>query len=181
MVNLDRALVVGFCYRHSLMASAMDWVEKHFTKERQFLESWDELDIVCARNAAIDDYVLPAAAKDKTLEWAILIDNDVTISHPGIENFLRLDGDLIACECKCRNSGAWESLSAFHLNLAAVRIEVFRRVSPPWFLIEYDEKAKRIVTCECRHFARRAVAAGFKVVHGGYCGHNPEGKWHCPS
>ena len=65
----------------------------------------------------------------------------------------------------------------FHTTFWFARIEVFRAVPPPWFRFVYSDDGCEMLQCECQFFRDRAVAAGFKVCSGGWCGHGCESKW----
>jgi hypothetical protein len=128
------------------------------------------------RNRAVRDVVLPKAA-ELGAEWALFIDNDVTITHPGVETFLALDGDLVSCHCRMRTPAAWSAENSFHTTFWFARIEIFRALPPPWFRFVYSDDGCEMLQCECQFFRDRVLASGFSVQSGGWCGHGCEAKW----
>lgn len=158
--GVDRRLV--------LTPAALSWVKATFPPENVF--SVNIGPYLCARNAAIRDCVLPVAA-DRGAEWLLSVDNDVTITHPGVENFLQAAGDVVACECPMPSPHTWSDPGAFHTPLWRCRIEVLKTVEPPWFDFVYSPDNCQLLMCDCQFFAAKARAAGFSVAHAGHCEH----------
>jgi len=176
MFGFNNAIVVGNEFRHPLRPSAQKWLAERVLPGRYFGLSWDESDIIAFRNRAIRDVALPKAA-ELGAEWALFVDNDVTITHPGVENFLAVTGDVVSCRCRMRTNAPWARVDSFHTTFWFARVAVFRAIPPPWFQFVYSPDGCEMLACECQFFRDRAVAAGFKVCSGGWCGHGCEAKW----
>lgn len=174
-MDLSRAILVANLYRHPLNHTTAAWVNATFTPERQYGLPWDRLDLIAFRNRAVRDVVLVQPAE---IEWAVFVDNDVTITHPGVDEFLKLTADVASCRCPMPpGTEAWRTANAFHTTFWFARIEVFRAMAPPWFEFRYSVDGCEMLACECQVFAEKVRAAGFTVAHGGRCGHACEGKW----
>jgi len=176
MFDFSKAIVIGNEFRHPLRDSAQEWLSQHVLPGRYFGIDWDTADLMAFRNRAVRDVVLPKAA-ELGAEWALFIDNDVTITHPGVETFLALDGDLVSCHCRMRTPAAWSAENSFHTTFWFARIEIFRTLPPPWFRFVYSDDGCEMLQCECQFFRDRVLAAGFSVQSGGWCGHGCEAKW----
>jgi hypothetical protein len=61
---------------------------------------------------------------------------------------------------------AWDSSEAFRLSLTWFRIEVFRRLQPPWFRLVYSPDGCDILQCQCEELAARSVQTGFRTAAG---------------
>ena len=176
MFDFSKAIVIGNEFRHPLRESARKWLAERVPPGRYFGISWDETDIITFRNRAIRDVALPKAAELRA-EWALFIDNDVTVTHPGVEKFLAIDGDVVSCRCRMRTNAPWARVDSFHTTFWFARLEVFRALPPPWFQFVYSPDGCELFRCECQFFRDRATTAGFSVRHGGWCGHGCEAKW----
>ncbi|HUT88732.1 MAG TPA: hypothetical protein VMY37_04505 [Thermoguttaceae bacterium] len=186
MISLDRALIVCFQYGgfdaegrqiwESLQASSTVWIRNTFPDKH--IRGIHYAPYLCARNRAIRDLVLAADPGD--FDWVLSIDHDVSVTHPGAENFLSVPGDVVACECYMANPRAWDALDAFHTPFWRARVEVFRQVPPPWFAYPYSPDGCEILDCDCGYFAAKCLAAGFTVAHGGRCSHQPSGTYQRP-
>ncbi|MEI8371331.1 MAG: hypothetical protein WCJ35_00700 [Planctomycetota bacterium] len=88
-----------------------------------------------------------------------------------------LGGDLVSCHCRMRTPAAWSGENSFHTTFWFARIEIFRMLPPPWFRFVYSDDGCEMLQCECQFFRDRALAAGFSVQSGGWCGHGCEAKW----
>lgn len=176
MFDFNNAIVVGNEFRHPLRESARKWLAEQALPSRYFGIRWDETDIITFRNRAVRDVVLPKAT-EFGVEWALFIDNDVTITHPGVEKFLAIDADVASARCRMRTDVPWACVDSFHTTFWFARVEVFRTIPPPWFQFVYSDDGCELVQCECQFFRDRVTAAGFSVLHGGWCGHACEGKW----
>jgi len=173
MFDPAATIVVAFEYGAGVRDSTHQWITKTFPAEN--IRSVRLSPLIVARNRAIRDMVLPVADKFST---ALFIDNDVTITHPGLENWLALEGDVVSCECAMRHPNAWAPLDAFHNPLWRCSMQVLQAIQPPWFHWIYADDGCGIVGCDCRYFALKVIAAGFSVCHGGHCGHTMNGSWH---
>jgi hypothetical protein len=162
----------GLARRLLLMPSSLQWIKATFPPENVFSVNIEPY--LCARNRAIRDCVLPVAA-ERGFEWLLSIDNDVTITHPGVEMFLRAQGDVVACRCPMPKPHAWEDPGAFHTPLWRCRVSMLRAIQPPWFDFVYSEDNCRLLTCDCQYFAAKCRAAGFSVGHAGHSGHGNQG------
>ena len=129
MFDFSRAIVIGNEFRHPLRQSAEKWLGERVLPGRYFGISWDESDLITFRNRAIRDGALPKAAEFGA-EWALFIDNDVTITHPGFEHFLATEGDVVSCRCRMRTSVPWACIDSFHTTFWFARIKVFRELRP---------------------------------------------------
>jgi hypothetical protein len=176
MFDFSKAIVIGNEFRHPLRPSAQKWLADHVLPGRYFGISWDRCDIITFRNRAIRDVALPKAA-ELGAELVLFIDNDVTITHPGVEHFLATEGDVVACRCRLYSATPWARRDSFHTPFWFARIDVFRVLPPPWFQFVHSADGCELVRCECQFFRDRAVAAGFTVRSGGWCGHGCEGRW----
>ncbi len=170
-----KTLVVCFEHGHAITQTARAWLSQRFAATIADAVCIAESPYICARNLAVRDVVLPRAGQ---FDFALFIDNDVTPTHPGTDAFLRLDADVAACECRMPLPGAWDRPDAFHTPLWWCRMEVLRRIEAPWFLFAYGPDGCSLRECDCRYFARKVLAAGFSIAHGGHCGHHAEGQWH---
>jgi hypothetical protein len=174
MIDLSKTVVVCNEFRHPIRRSAAAWLAEHVDEDRVNRIDWDWLDIPTYRNRVVRDIVLPAA---DACDWALFVDNDVTITHPGMERFLALEADVASARCRMRRDLIWCRPDAFHCTLWFARIEVFQRIDPPWFRFVYSDDGCEMLGCECRYFRDKVQAAGYHVAHGGWCGHACEAKW----
>jgi len=172
MIDLTKTIVVCNEYKHPVRKSVVDWLKDNINEDNINRIDWNFLDIPTYRNRVIRDIVIPSE-----LEWALFIDNDVTITHPGMENFLAINADVASARCRMRRDLIWIRPDAFHCTLWYARTEVFRKLTPPWFKFTYSEDGCEMTGCECQYFRDRVVAAGYTVVNGGWCGHSCEAKW----
>jgi hypothetical protein len=171
MIDLSNSMAVVFaCKNHPARRTTIDWLREHVPKV--YLH-WKE-PAVAARNTAIRDLVLPEVG---TRDWCLFVDNDVTITHPGVERWLEVPGDVVACRWGGPNT--WHSdPTAFHQTLWRARPEVFARIEPPWFFWEYtDDGCDVKYPCDCEYFRQKALAAEVEIRHGGRCSHQQSRSW----
>lgn len=175
-IDPAKTLVTGFTYggyddkgrllRAPLLIPTRLWIERTFPKENIFNVCGSPL--ICARNRTIRDFVLPKA---DAYEWYLSIDNDITITHPGVYRFLSLKADVISCNCRIAGGQGWDDPRAFHTGFWCCRIAVLKAIKPPWFLYPYSDDGCELLGCSCSYFRDKVLAAGFSVKHGGHCGH----------
>jgi len=180
--SFDKAMASGFEFggldtagapvRVPLKNSAQRWLHENFREDRIF--GVCKSPYLAARNSAIRDAVLPLVGQ---VEWAVFIDNDVTITHPGLKHFLTAEGDVVACQCKMRTPDAWNAPDAFHTPFWRCRVEVFEKIPAPWFEYPYSPDGCDVLGCDCQEFARKVLKAGFSITHAGHCGHACTGTW----
>ena len=153
-----------------------EWLAMNFAEGRakQFQR---EGFVVAARNAIIRDVALPLIKELPGIEWCWFVDNDVTLNHPGLDNWLKVPGDVVSCNCFHRNENAWATEDAFHTHFWRCRPEVLLQIAPPWFDTNVSPDGCDQYGCECITFALRAQRAGFTVRHGGWCGHDSARTW----
>jgi len=178
----DKTIVVAFEFgglddsgrprRKTLKPSSQHWLRENFPTDNLF--GICKAPYLAARNSAIRDVVLPRAEE---FGWAMFIDNDVTITHPGLENFLAVEADVVSCTCKMRQADAWATPDAFHTPFWRCRVEVLEEIPAPWFEYPYSPDGCDVLGCDCMQFARKAKAAGFSIAHAGHCGHACMGSW----
>ena len=174
MIDLSRAILVANLYRHGLNSSCRTWAQQ-FCPGRDFGVRGERMDLLSYRNRVVRDIVLKQPSE---IEWAVFLDNDVTITCPGVDRFLVLDADVASCEFSVSPQvEPWARPDSFHTTFWFARIEVFRRIPPPWFAFGYSADGCDMEKCECMVFAEKVLAAGFSIAHGGHCGHACEGKW----
>ncbi|HOD83620.1 MAG TPA: hypothetical protein PKG77_19555 [Phycisphaerae bacterium] len=91
------------------------------------------------------------------------------------EPFLNeLGGDIVCATYPCGNSHAWDHTDAFHTGLWRTTRAAMLKIQPPWFTNDYaDPMHIRPAGCECASFARKAIAAGLKIVRSGEADHTP--------
>jgi len=180
--QFDNAMAVGFEFgglddtgrpiRLPLTNATAQWLAENFREDRLF--GMCKSPYLAARNSAIRDVVLPHSTD---CEWAVFVDNDVTVTHPGVQQFLAAEGDVVACTCKMRQADAWNAPGAFHTPFWRCRIEVLKAIEPPWFEYPYSPDGCDLLGCDCMEFARKVIGAGFSIAHAGHCGHACTGTW----
>lgn len=176
-MDLSRSILIANLYRHGLNATSAAWVREHFPPDcgRVFGVEWPRVDLLAYRNRVIRDIAL---RQPPGIEWLLSIDNDVTITTPGMEHFLALAADVASCDCRMPpGTDPWCRPHSFHTTCWFARIDVFRRIPAPWFSFRYSADGCEMLACECQVFAEKVQAAGFTIAHGGWCGHGCEGKW----
>ena len=183
-VDPKRTLIVCFEYGGienghyrwlPVLSSVQQWVSKQFATRN--VVHVNSAPLICARNRAIRDVVLPRV---DDFEWLISIDNDVTITHPGVEMFMAVEADVVSCRCRVQGKHAWAAPTSFHNPFWRCRMEVFRRLAPPWFRLRYSPDMCEVTACECQYFRDKCLAARFTVAHGGRCGHKMAGSHNIP-
>jgi len=185
-VNLapEKTLVVGFVYgglsetgrkpQRPLLKPTADWLTANFPSDN--IIGINHGPLVCARNTAIRDLVIrDAVTMGRKFDWFFSVDNDVTITVPGITHFLKVQADVVSCDCQMRNSRAWEESRSFHTPMWFCRTKVLEAIEPPWFDFVYSPDMCEVRACECLYFRDKAIEAGFSVAHGGHCGHGNHG------
>jgi hypothetical protein len=174
-MDFSRCLIFGNIYSGPLRVTTLQWVRTTFPPGNAWLVK-KPLPLVANRNTAIRDDVLPRLA-EKEYDWVFFIDNDVTITHPGIERFLEIDADVVSCNCPMNGTKAWDTIDAFHNHFWRCRPAVLQTIHPPWFAMPTSVDGCDLLGCECLYFRQKALAAGFTIKHGGYCGHANAGTW----
>jgi len=174
LMDLSHSILLANVFSGPCNQTTSQWIADHFGPERSF-GCAKSVPLVLARNSMIRDGALPSITPDTN--WVFFIDNDVTITHPGVESFLAVPGDVVSCECQCRNPAAWTDPQAFHCNFWRCRPAVLKAITAPWFSVCASDDGCDLISCECTSFQRRALAAGFSVAHGGNCGHAMQGDW----
>jgi len=180
-MDLSRSIVIGNTFSGPIKRTTAKWLLDHFPPGH-FLCYVKEVPMIVGRNAMIRDGGLATInrfQKDQGIEvdWVFFVDNDVTITKPGIDNFLAVPGDVVSCECRMQSAHAWGEKDAFHDHFWRCRAEVLRAIEPPWFTENWTEDGCNVVGCECLTFRAKAIEAGFRVRHGGWCGHENAHSW----
>ena len=176
-MDFSRALIFGNVFSGPLRRATLRWMVESFPDGQAWLMD-KPLPLCAARNAAIRDDVLPRlAASPLAFDWVFFVDNDVTITHPGLEDFLKIEADVASCDCAMPTPAAWELADAFHNHFWRCRPEVLQTIRPPWFAMPTSPDGCDVVGCDCLYFRAKALAAGFSVKHGGYCGHENAASW----
>ena len=152
--------------------STQQWLRQNFAADSLF--GICKSPYLAARNSAVRDIVLPRV---NDFEWAMFIDNDVTITHPGVEHFLAAGADVVSCTCKMRQRNAWATPDSFHTPFWRCRVEVLGTIPAPWFEYPYSPDGCEVLGCDCMHFRRKVLKAGFSIAHAGHCGHACTGSW----
>ena len=177
---IANAVLVANVYSGPLPPTTQDWISESFPIGKAILFK-KETSIVCAKNSMIRDGALPAIRQMRKfgvhVDWAWFIDNDVTITHPGLDKWLATEGDVVSCDCEMRNHRAFSSEEAFHNHFWRCRVEVLEKLEAPWFEPMSSADGCDMLGCECQTFAAKARAAGFTVRHGGWCSHGNQGSW----
>ena len=173
MCNFDfsKSLLFANTFSGPPPESTLHWCSENFGA-RAYAYS-KAVPLICARNSMVRDAL---ALADKDTEWIFFIDNDVG-TLPSINSFLELEGELVSCECKCRNHTAWNDPFAFHCNFWRVRPYVLTAIESPWFELNISKDGCDLISCECKSLQNKALAKEFKVTHGGWCSHSQQGDW----
>jgi hypothetical protein len=177
-------LILGFEYPGPLKSLVWPWLERHGLLEPIALDvpgthpNYRRValsPLIVARNRAVRDFVLPVANR---YEWVMMINRDIT---PTVSSDALLDmpGDLKCVECQTPNPNCWKEADAWHNHFSMVRMEVFRKMQPPWFQYVYSADGCDLLNCDCGYFAEKAKALGFTIAHGGYCSHEHVGDKFC--
>jgi len=174
-MELSNSLIFGNVYSGPLKASTLAWIRAAFPSGNAWL-STHRLPLCAHRNTIIRDSALPMIAA-KEYDWVFFVDHDVTITHPGLEDFLAVDADVVSCNCPMGNEKAWDKPDDFHNHFWRCRPVVLQTIKPPWFAMPTSEDGCDVVGCDCLYFRQKAIAAGFTIAHGGYCGHTNAGTW----
>lgn len=131
--------------------------------------------VVCARNFAIKHFAL---GSDPAYEWFVFLDRDVR-PRQGEETtrFLRLGKDVMSCQVKHSNEGAYSWPDDFHEPIWCTSRRVLEAIEPPWFMQRYNEDGTEMDGCICRSFREKVLEAGFSIAHGGFADHDRDGSW----
>ena len=183
-IEPEKTLVVAYVYGGfaktgerrvlPLFRSTGKWIAANFPEEN-FL-AINKGPYLVARNSAIRDLIIGnKVTNGRTFDWFLSIDNDVTITTPGMENFLKVQADVVSCDCRMRNPHAWDKPQSFHTPMWFCRTEVLRATQPPWFNYNYSPDFCELLSCDCTYFRNKVIEAGFSVAHGGHCGHGNYG------
>jgi len=176
-MDFSRCLIFGNVYNGPLKRSTLWWIVETFPEGNAWLVK-KPLPLVANRNATIRDEVLPRLlARPADFDWVFFVDNDVTITHPGMEDFLKVDADVVSCDCAMPTDDAWKADDAFHNHFWRCRPAVLQTIQSPWFAMPTSPDGCEVVGCDCVYFRRKALDAGFSVAHGGYCGHDNAATW----
>ena len=95
-------------------------------------------------------------------EEALFIDKDLTITHPDVENFSAIDGDVVYCRCRICTAALWARVDSFHTTFWFAGIKVFRTSSPPCFQLVHTPNCCELVKCECRFFRDQTMPEKFR-------------------
>ena len=173
---IENAIVIANVFGGPLPPTTQNWLAENFPVGRA-LHFCKQVPQNIARNSMIRDVALPFIAREK-LDWIWFIDHDVTLTHPGLDRWLSIEGDVVSCDCAMRTGeAAWGAEDAFHDHFWRCRPEVLLALDPPWFCDNVSSDGCDLLGCECGPFAARVRAAGFTIRHGGYCGHAMAGTW----
>jgi hypothetical protein len=173
---LAHAAIVANVFSGPLPPSTEQWIIDNFAFGLRKMTA-KQVPLHAARNSMIRDVMLPLLDQNADLDWCCFLDNDVTITHPGIERFLAIDGDVVSCECEMPTPNAWAEEESYHDHFWKCRPAVLRAIRPPWFDLNLSADGCDLLGCDCMTFAAKVRAAGFTIKHGGYCGHANAGTW----
>lgn len=137
----------------------------------------DENPIIVNRNLIMRDIILPR--KDK-FEWMIFIDKDNIPKRGLTDPFLdEVDFDVVGCMYPLKNPGAWSLPEVFHMGLTRMRPEAIQKVTPPWFLYEYNEDGTRLKGCECSYMRNKLREQEVTMTRRGWISHDEHKQtWH---
>ena len=178
---IENAIVVANIYTGGLYPTTCGWLCENFPEDSRIAFK-KEVPMLMGRNSMIRDAAIPRyeelKANGRNIEWLWFIDNDVTITHPGLERWMETPGDVVSCQGRMESGDiAWSTESAFHNHFWRCRPEVLYEITPPWFELIVSKDGCDVYSCECQFFAIRAQEAGFEVRYGGSCGHDAKGSW----
>ena len=165
MIDLKNSIAIIFAWEHApAIPSTVTWIRENVPSVYMHYKE----PYITSRNTAIRDIAIPQLGK---AEWAIFVDNDVTITHPGIEKWLEVEGDIVACEWGTSQSWAKDK-TAFHQTLWRAKIDVLEKIPAPWFQWVYSEDGCEVLyPCDCEYFRLKALESGAIIRHGGRCSH----------
>lgn len=169
---IENSIVIANTVSGPMPPTTNDWIAENFPAQRRF--KFDHpVPVIQARNQV----VRAALTLAEDAEWAWFIDNDVTITHPGLGRWLQVAADVVACDCQMDAGDVWKDEDAFHNAFWRCRVTVLKTIVPPWFELPVSADGCDILDCECSFFAAKARAAGFTIRHGGWCGHANVRSW----
>jgi hypothetical protein len=173
---VERSIIVVNVFSGPVPPSTADWIMESFPEGRRLVTKKD-VPLHAGRNSMIRDAMFPAVAQYPDTEWCFFLDNDVTITYPGIDRFLAIDADVASCECPMETKNAWADEDSFHDHFWKCRPAVLRAIQPPWFNLNLSADGCDLMGCDCLTFSAKVRTAGFTIRHGGYCGHGNKRSW----
>lgn len=172
---ITNAVAIVNIFSGPMPNTAQHWLATNFPEGRAFLSSKD-VPLAAARNTMVRDAI--GLLKDEAVEWAWFLDNDVTLTYPGIERFQEVPGDVVSCDCAMpTGAGAWEAEDAFHDHFWRCSRKVLLTIPLPWFRDNLSDDGCDLIGCDCSTFRQKALDFGFRVRHGGWCGHGCKQSW----
>ena len=173
---IENAIIVVNVFSGPMPCASQEWIAANFPEGRRFATA-KRAPLHAGRNSMIRDVMLPALTENRGVEWCWFMDNDVTITHPGLEHWLDVEGDVVSCRCAMPGGRAWETVDAFHDHFWRCRPAVLRAIPAPWFDLNLSADGCDLLGCDCLTFAAKARAAGFVIRHGGHCEHAAARSW----
>jgi hypothetical protein len=167
---IENGIIVANVYSGPMPFGTQQWIADSFPEGQRFQMS-KAVPLSAGRNSMIRDVMLPALASHPDIDWCFFIDNDVTITYPGIDRFLLVEADIVSCGCKMPSDTAWETEDAFHDHFWKCRPLVLHKIPPPWFEQNLSEDGCDLLGCDCQTFSRKVKQAGLRIAHGGWCSH----------
>ena len=181
MIDLSKCLLTVLAYPNSEVSSdTFFYFLDVGLPKGNILVVGEENPVIINRNLIMRDIVLPR--KDK-FEWMIFIDKDNIPKRGLTDPFLdEVDFDVVGCEYPLKSLGAWNKPEIFHMGLVRMRPEIIQKVSPPWFLYEYNEDGTRLKGCECSYLRNKLVESGVeekRFTRRGWISHDEHKQtWH---
>lgn len=130
---------------------------------------------------AMNQSMKRAAALASKIERFIFADNDTRPEAEATDPMLTMPYDVTCARCDLETGAdAWKYPTAFHTGLFAIRSEVIRVISPPWFEWSTTADGAEMTACGCAAFAAKVRASGFTIGHAGWAGHSPGPKHTTP-
>ena len=167
----DRTAIVLFEYGGRVREEMRAWLKTQFPKG--VVRSQTGSPYICARNRAIRDGVLKAPSH---IVDVVFCDNDVRPTERTAA-WLTIPGDVVACRCDMSAAAAWDLPWDFHTPLWRAKVEVFRKIAPPWFDFVRSGDGCTIAQCDCQYFRDKCLRHGLEVRHGGWAQHDMSGSW----
>ena len=130
-------------------------------------------DVAIAHNATL--YRCMAWARERGLEWCLLIDNDVQPICGESDELFTAPFDLTCCKCAQRTgAAAWALPNCFHVTMWIARLTDLERIPQPAFHWITTPDGAKITGCICAFFAMQARGVGLSTGHVGWCTHVPK-------
>lgn len=161
----------------AITTQAAAWIWNHWKKSPQnvlFHFQKGFYDVI--RCIVIEKYCLSAP---KEIDTFVFMDRDMRPDQAA-DPMLVTQGDVIGCQYPTGNDRAWAHPQTIHMGLVKVSRKVIEALDAersldgapyPMFFFPREAKNRKLGSCECMYFARRAVKAGFTVGRAGWCGH----------